>query len=118
MENSLISDFNNFREEQNAKILEANNLVTKRIFNLDGRAFEEGALDARTKEVIGLACSLVLRCDDCTRYHLQKCKEVGWSNDQIRESMSIALLIGGTIVIPHLRRAYEFLDALDQEAEA
>jgi AhpD family alkylhydroperoxidase len=115
MTHESVEDFNAFRSAQNEKILKEGELVTKRIFNLDANAFKEGALSVDTKEAIGLACSLVLRCDDCVRYHLQKCKEIGMSDAQIREAMSISLLIGGTIVIPHLRRAYAFLEELNQE---
>jgi len=118
MAENSVDAFNAFRSAQNEKILNGGELITKRIFNLDANAFKEGALSIETKEVIGLACSLVLRCDDCVRYHLQKCKEVGLSDAQIREALSISLLIGGTIVIPHLRRAYAFLEELNAVEDA
>lgn len=96
----------------NEKILASDNLIIKRIFNLDTNAFADGALDKSTKELIGLTCSLVLRCDDCVKYHLGKCKEAGLTAQQVNEAMGIATLIGGTIVIPHLRRAFEYWEEL------
>lgn len=110
-----VEEFKNFRSLMNEKILAADNKLIKRVYSLDAIAFQDGALDVSTKEAIGLSCSLVLRCDDCVKYHLEKCKEAGMSNEQIMEVMSIALLIGGTIVIPHLRRAVSYLEALDQQ---
>lgn len=86
-------------------------LVTKRFFNLDTKAYEPGALDERTKELLGLVASAVLRCDDCIAYHIDRCCEVGVSDEELMESMDVALIVGGSIVIPHLRRAVEFLDA-------
>ncbi len=108
-----VKEFNAYREKMNAQILSDNNTVIKRIFNLDTNAFKEGALDATTKELLGLVASAVLRCDDCIKYHLEKCHKEGLSKEQIVEALSIATLIGGTIMIPHLRRAYEFLEALE-----
>ena len=97
----------------NEKISEADNLIIKRIFNLDTNAYTAGVLDIRTKELIGLTCSLVLRCDDCVKYHLGKCKEVGFKTEELNEAMGVATLIGGTIVIPHLRRAFEYWEELN-----
>lgn len=97
----------------NEKISEADNLIIKRIFNLDTNAYAAGVLDIKTKELIGLTCSLVLRCDDCVKYHLGKCKEIGFKTEEINEAMGIATLIGGTIVIPHLRRAFEYWEELN-----
>lgn len=111
MSNS-IQEFNDYRQKMNEKILGDNNKVIKRIFNLDTNAFKEGSLDVKTKELLGLVASAVLRCDDCVKYHLEKCHKEGLTKDQIIEALSIATLIGGTIVIPHLRRAYEYLDEL------
>jgi AhpD family alkylhydroperoxidase len=108
----LVEDFNQYRSKMNEKIMASDSLIIKRIFNLDTNAYTEGHLDLKSKELIGLTCSLVLRCDDCVRYHLGKCKEVGLSTDQVQEAMGIATLIGGTIVIPHLRRAFEFWEEL------
>ncbi|MBO6762364.1 MAG: carboxymuconolactone decarboxylase family protein, partial [Roseivirga sp.] len=105
---SIIQNFNEYRAEMNEKIMAADNKVLKRIFNLDTNAFAEGALDVKTKEIVGLACSMVLRCDDCVRYHLGKCHDLKLSSAEVNEAFSIANLIGGTIVIPHLRRAVEY----------
>ena len=87
-------------------------MILKRIFNLDTNAYEGGVLDAKMKELIGLTCSLVLRCDDCVKYHLGKCKEIGFKTEEVNEALGVATLIGGTIVIPHLRRAFEYWEAL------
>ena len=111
-----VEEFNAYRSKMNEQILASNNKVLKRIFNLDTNCFQEGAVDIAAKEMIGLACSMVLRCDDCIRYHLGKCKEVGVSQEQIFEVFAIANLIGGTIVIPHLRRAVEYWEALQETA--
>lgn len=111
---NLVEDFNDYRSKMNDKILADNNKIIKRIFNLDTNAFQEGALDVKTKELLGLVASTVLRCDDCIKYHLESCYNEGLSKEQVVETLSIATLIGGTIVIPHLRRAYEFWDALEQ----
>lgn len=109
---SLVDQFNDYRTRMNEKILGADNLIIKRIFNLDTNAYQEGVLDVKSKELIGLTCSLVLRCDDCVKYHLGKCKEVGFTTAEVHEAMGVATLIGGTIVVPHLRRAFEFWDEL------
>jgi len=112
---SIVEDFNSYRVKMNEKILEENNTVLKRLFNLDTNAFAPGAVDARTKELVGLSSSMVLRCDDCVRYHLGKCHELGVTTAEVFEIFSIANLIGGTIVIPHLRRAVEFWEALENQ---
>lgn len=112
---SQIDDFNEYRARMNDRILSGENKVIKRIFNLDTNAFAPGALDVKTKEMLGLATSMVLRCDDCVRYHLTKCHEEGITTEQVFEVFGIANLIGGTIVIPHLRRAVEFWDELQAE---
>ena len=112
-ENTPVEQFNDYRSEMNKQILDSDNLLIKRIFNLDTNAYAPGALDIRTKELIGLTCSLVLRCDDCVKYHLGKCKEVGFNTEEVQEAMGVATLIGGTIVIPHLRRAFEYWNALE-----
>jgi AhpD family alkylhydroperoxidase len=108
-----VEEFNAYRSKMNEKIMAADNKVLKRIFNLDTNAYAEGTLDIKTKELIGLTCSMVLRCDDCIKYHLGKAKEAGISDEQIIEAMAIANLVGGTIVIPHLRRAMEYLEELN-----
>jgi AhpD family alkylhydroperoxidase len=110
-----VEQFNAYRGKMNEAILAADNLILKRIFNLDTHAYAAGVLDIKTKELIGLTCSLVLRCDDCVKYHLGKCKEVGFTSEQIHEAMGVATLIGGTIVIPHLRRAFEYWTALNSK---
>jgi AhpD family alkylhydroperoxidase len=109
---NTVDQFNDYRSRMNEEILGADNLIIKRIFNLDTNAYQEGALDVKSKELIGLTCSLVLRCDDCVKYHLGKCKDVGFTTAEVHEAMGVATLIGGTIVIPHLRRAFEYWDAL------
>ena len=111
---SLVEQFNEYRGKMNEKILAADNLIIKRIFNLDTNAYQEGALDVKSKELIGLTCSLVLRCDDCVKYHLGKCKEIGFSTAVVHEAMGVATLVGGTIVRPHLRRAFEYWEELSK----
>ena len=113
MKENLVEDFNAYREKMNEKMLDDNNKIIKRIFNLDTNAYMEGVLPKKTKELLGLGNSLVLRCDDCVRYHLEECHKLGLSKEEVVEAMSISLLIGGTIVIPHLRRAFEYWEALD-----
>ena len=100
-----LAEFKAFRERMNAEILGENNLVINRFFALDGRAYEEGALDVRTKELLGLVASLVLRCDDCVTYHVVRCREEGVSRAEVFETLSVGLVVGGSITIPHLRRA-------------
>ena len=100
-----LTEFREFRERMNAEILGEGNLVVNRFFNLDGRAYEAGALDVRTKELLGLVASVVLRCDDCITYHLTRCREEGVSRAEIFETLSVGLIVGGSIVIPHMRRA-------------
>lgn len=112
----LINEFNDYRSKMNDKILADNNKVIKRIFNLDTNAFAAGALDVQTKELLGLVASTVLRCDDCIKYHLEACHKAGLTKEKVVETLSIATLVGGTIVIPHLRRAYEFWDALEAQS--
>ena len=112
---TVVKDFNNYRAKMNEKILEENNTVLKRLFNLDTNAFAPGAVDAKTKELVGLSSSMVLRCDDCVRYHLGKCHDLGVTTAEVFEIFSIANLIGGTIVIPHLRRAVEYWEALQNQ---
>ncbi len=110
-----VEEFNAYREKMNGKLLEDNNKIIKRIFNLDTNAFMAGALDVKTKELLGLVASTVLRCDDCVKYHLETCYKEGISKEEVMESLSIATLVGGTIVIPHLRRAYEFWEELEAQ---
>nr|WP_321233360.1 carboxymuconolactone decarboxylase family protein [uncultured Psychroserpens sp.] len=110
-----VSEFNAYRSKMNDAILADNNKVIKRIFNLDTNAFTEGALDKRTKELLGLVASMVLRCDDCVKYHLESSYKEGLNKEEVVEALSIATLVGGTIVIPHLRKAYEYWDALETQ---
>ncbi len=110
---TLISDFEEYRSKMNDKILAGNNLVIKRIYNLDANAYAEGALNSKTKEMLGLVSSMVLRCDDCVKYHLEKCHQLGVNTEELFEIFAIANLVGGTIVIPHTRRALEFWEALN-----
>lgn len=111
-----VEEFNSYRERMNDKILGDNNKIIKRIFNLDTNAFAEGALDVKTKELLGLVASTVLRCDDCVKYHLETSYNHGLRKEEVMEALSIATLVGGTIVIPHLRRAYEFWEELENTA--
>ena len=106
-------DFNSFREEMNEKILNEDNLVIKRFLNLDTNTYKDGAIPGRVKEMMGLVASMVLRCDDCIRYHLQNCREQDWSRKELFEAFSVAVVVGGSIVIPHLRRAVALLDELE-----
>jgi len=115
MDTTLVNDFNAYRERMNETILDADNLVIKRLFNLDTRTYEEGALSTRTKEMLGLVASMVLRCDDCVKYHLGKCFEQGMSKAEVYEIFAVANIVGGTIVIPHTRRAAEYWEALNAE---
>lgn len=108
--------FRKFRAEMNEKILASDNLVIKRFFNLDTQTYHAGALDARTKEMLGLVASLVLRCDDCITYHLIRCKEEGVTREELFEVLSVGLVVGGSIVIPHLRRAVATWEELEREA--
>ncbi len=110
-----LTRFREFRERMNSRIMDVGPLETKRFFALDTRAYDAGALDVPTKELLGLVASLVLRCDDCVTYHLIRCKEEGLSDDQLREAMHIGLVVGGSIVIPHLRRAVATLDDIAAE---
>ncbi|NHN26201.1 carboxymuconolactone decarboxylase family protein [Flavobacterium jejuense] len=110
---NLVEEFNAYRAKMNEKLLADNNKVIKRIFNVDTNAYMPGALDVKTKELLGLVASAVLRCDDCIKYHLETSHKEGITKEEMMEAMGIATLVGGTIVIPHLRRAYEFWEALE-----
>jgi AhpD family alkylhydroperoxidase len=110
-------EFNDYRSRMNEKILGANNKVINRLFNLDTNTYSEGALSVKTKEMLGLVASMVLRCDDCVRYHLETCYKEGISKEEIFEVFSVASIVGGTIVIPHLRRAVEFWEMLEERRE-
>jgi AhpD family alkylhydroperoxidase len=107
-----LQEFREFRERMNDRILAGDNLDIKRFFALDSRVYDAGTLPVDTKELLGLVASLVLRCDDCVSYHLVRCAEEGLSDDQILETLSVGLVVGGSIVIPHLRRAVATLDEI------
>ena len=109
---SRIDEFEAYRERMNEKILESGHLGIKRFFRLDGAAYEDGALDARTKELLGLVASTVLRCNDCIDYHLIQCVKAGYSDEEMHDALNVSLIVGGSIVIPHLRHAYETLGLL------
>lgn len=111
MENK-IQEFNDYRSKMNDLILSKDNLVIKRLFNLDTNTYTEGALNVKTKEMLGLVASMVLRCDDCIKYHLIKCHEQKCSTEEMYEIFAVANIVGGTIVIPHTRRAAEFWEEL------
>ncbi|HEY4877026.1 MAG TPA: carboxymuconolactone decarboxylase family protein [Puia sp.] len=112
--NNIVTEFNDYRTKMNDVILSKNNLVMKRLWNLDTNTYEEGSLDTKTKEMLGLVASMVLRCDDCIKYHLGKCHELEITTAQIYEIFAVANIVGGTIVIPHTRRAAEYWEALQQ----
>jgi len=109
-----VQEFRDYREKMNKKLLSADNKVIKRIFNLDTNTYKDGALSAKTKEMLGLATSMVLRCDDCIKYHLEQCKLQGVLKEEIMEIFAVANLVGGTIVIPHTRRALEYWEELEK----
>ncbi len=117
-ESSRLEEFRTFRERMNARILEQKDLVVNRFFTLDSKAYEAGALDVKTKEIAGLSASLVLRCDDCIAYHIIRCKEEGVTDAELWEVLGIGLIVGGSIVIPHLRRAVDLLDEINAGAGA
>ena len=108
-----VAAFGAFRQRMNERILAEDNQVVRRFFALDNQTYRPGALDTRTKELLGLVASLVLRCDDCIRYHLVQCRAAGASREELFETFSVGLVVGGSIVIPHLRRAVDFLDRLE-----
>lgn len=108
----IVEEFNQYRTRMNEEIMGADNLVLKRLFNLDTQTYKEGALSTATKEMLGLVASMVLRCDDCVKYHLGKCHQLGITTEQVYEIFAVANIVGGTIVIPHTRRAAEYWAAL------
>jgi len=109
-----VKDFNEYRARTNELILSKDNLVMKRLYNLDTQTYAEGAVNVKTKEMLGLVASMVLRCDDCIKYHLQKCHEQSCSTEEVYEVFAVANIVGGTIVIPHTRRAAEFWEELQK----
>ena len=109
-----VREFTEFRQRMNQRILAEPNQVVRRFFALDTQTYQAGALDVKTKELCGLVASMVLRCDDCISYHVAQCKGAGVTREEMFEAFSVGLVVGGSIVIPHLRRAVDFLDRLEQ----
>jgi AhpD family alkylhydroperoxidase len=107
-----VQEFNDYREKMNEVILDKKNLVINRLFNLDTNTYQAGAIDVKTKEMLGLVASMVLRCDDCIKYHLGKCHDEGLTTEEVYEIFAVANIVGGTIVIPHTRRGAEYWEAL------
>ena len=118
MSGERISEFAAFRQRMNERILSEDNQVVRRFFALDTQTYKEGALPSKTKEMLGLVASMVLRCDDCISYHVAECRNAGVNRDEFFEIFSVGLVVGGSIVIPHLRRAVDFLDQLEAAADA
>jgi AhpD family alkylhydroperoxidase len=116
MGDNRVEEFTAFRKRMNERILGEDNQVVRRFFALDTQTYRAGALDVKTKEMLGLVASMVLRCDDCISYHVAQCKEAGVNRDEFFEVFGVGLVVGGSIVIPHLRRAVDFLDSLEGEA--
>ena len=110
-----VAEFTAFRQRMNERILAEDNQVVRRFFALDTQTYKPGALDVKTKELLGLVASMVLRCDDCISYHIAQCKEAGVNREEFFETFSVALVVGGSIVIPHLRRGVDFLDQLESQ---
>jgi len=107
-----LEEFKAYRQRMNEKILGCGHLGLRRFFNLDSKAYEDGALDGRTKELLGLVASTVLRCNDCIDYHLIQCVRLGFSDAELHDALNVALVVGGSIVIPHLRHAFDTLEQL------
>jgi len=115
-EKDRVAEFTAFRKRMNERILAEPNQVVRRFFALDTQTYQPGALDLKTKELLGLVASMVLRCDDCISYHVAQCKDAGVTREEMFEAFSVGLVVGGSIVIPHMRRAVDFLDQLEQGA--
>lgn len=113
----LVNDFRNYRKMMNERLLAKANTPIKRIYSLDTLTYQDGALDSKTKEMLGLATSMVLRCDDCVKYHLEQCYSLGLTTEELFDIFAVANLVGGTIVIPHTRRALEFWEELTGDSE-
>ncbi len=112
---SQVQEFNDYREKMNKRLLEEDNTVLKRFFSLDNQTYQTGALTTRTKELLGLVASLVLRCDDCVKYHLGTCFDLDVTTAEILEVFAVANIVGGSICIPHTRRALEYWDELNKQ---
>jgi AhpD family alkylhydroperoxidase len=115
MMKNRLDEFKSYRLRMNERIAEIDHLGIKRFFNLDTKAYQDGALDSKTKELLGLVASMVLRCNDCIDYHIVQCVEVGWKDEELNDAFNVALIVGGSIVIPHLRHAVETLDLVRAE---
>ncbi|HBX69659.1 MAG TPA: carboxymuconolactone decarboxylase family protein [Chloroflexi bacterium] len=115
---SRLAEFRTYRQRMNNRIFEIDHLGLRRFFNLDTAAYREGALDPKTKELLGLVASTVLRCNDCIDYHLDQCVAAGWQDEELYDALNVALIVGGSIVIPHLRHAVETIDLLRSENES
>jgi AhpD family alkylhydroperoxidase len=113
-----MQEFRERRARANARISEFDHLGVKRFFRLDSATYEDGALPGKTKELLGLVASAVLRCNDCIDYHLEQCVAAGWSDDELIDGLNVALVVGGSVVIPHLRHAVESIDLLRAECGA
>lgn len=113
---SIVNEFNDYRTKMNDRILAQDNKVLKRFWSLDNQTYQEGALTVKTKEMLGLVASMVLRCDDCIKYHVGSCYELGITEEEIFEIFAVANMVGGSICIPHTRRAVEYWDALKAES--
>ena len=113
-----LEEFRAYRTRMNDRIGQIDHLGIKRFFNLDGAAYKDGALDAKTKEMLGLVASAVLRCNDCIDYHLIQCVDAGWTDEELYDGLNVALIVGGSIVIPHLRHAVETIDTLRAEQKS
>ena len=113
-ESDRVAEFSAYRKRMNERILAEPNQVVRRFFALDTQTYQAGALDLKTKELLGLVASMVLRCDDCISYHVAQCKDAGATREELFETFSVGLVVGGSIVIPHMRRAVDFLDRLEQ----
>ena len=114
-EDNPLQEFRRVRKEGNEKVLAADHLGIKRFFNLDTNTYKDGALPGKTKELLGLVASAVLRCNDCIDYHLEQCAAAGYTKAEITDALNVALVVGGSIVIPHMRHAMETLDLLEEE---
>jgi AhpD family alkylhydroperoxidase len=113
--NNRLDEFQSYRAQMNARIAEIDHLGIKRFFNLDTTAYHDGALPGKTKELLGLVASMVLRCNDCIDYHIIQCIDAGWTNEELYDAINVALIVGGSIVIPHLRHAVESVDLYRQK---
>jgi len=113
-----VDEFVQFRQRMNERILEQDNQVVRRFFALDTQTYKDGALPTKTKELLGLVASLVLRCDDCISYHIAECRKAGVTREEFFETFSVGLVVGGSIVIPHLRRGVDFLDQIESGTKA